>query len=90
MSINLILNKKQRKTKYETLTFKYFFPKLLNSFKHFDFFARKDSFKTQINLKMDENLETFLDKFPKFDIKYTAFFKKKKKKLGKMKRNKIK
>ena len=67
-----------------------FFPKLLNSFKHFDFFARKDSFKTQINLKMDENLKIFLDKFPKFDIKYTAFFKKKKKKLGKMKRNKIK
>ena len=86
----LLVKKTIPETKYETLTFKYFFPKLLNSFKHFDFFARKDSFKTQINLKMDENLKIFLDKFPKFDIKYTAFFKKKKKKLGKMKRNKIK
>ena len=75
---------------YETLTFKSFFPKLLNFFKHFDFFARKDSFKVQINLKMDKNLKIFLDKFAKFDIKYTAFFTKKKKKLGKIKINKIK
>ena len=77
-------------TKYETLTFKHFFSKLLNTFKHFDFFVKKDSFKTQINLNLNENLKKFLDKFPKFDIKYTAFFRKKKKNLGKIKRNKIK
>jgi len=77
-------------TKYETLTFKHFFPKLLNTFKHFYFFFRIDSFKTQVNLNLNENLKIFLDKFPKFDIKYTAFFRKKKKKLGKIDRNKIK
>ena len=59
----LLVKKTIPETKYETLTFKYFFPNLLNSFKHFDFFARKDSFKTQINLKMDENLKTV---FPTF------------------------
>jgi thiamine kinase-like enzyme len=41
-------------TKYETLTFKHFFPKLLNTFKHFDFFVKKDSFKTQINLNLNQ------------------------------------
>jgi hypothetical protein len=55
-------------TKYETLTFKYFFPKLLSTFKRFDFSLRKDSFKTQVNLDMKESLKTFLEKFPKFDI----------------------
>ena len=65
----ILVKKTLPKTKYETVTFKYFFPKLLNYFKHFDFIARKDSFKTQINPKMDENLKIFLDKFPKFDIK---------------------
>ena len=65
-------------TKYETLTFKHFFPKLLNTFKHFDFFVRKDSFKTQVNLNLNENLKNFLDKFSKFDIKYAAFLKEKK------------
>jgi hypothetical protein len=39
-------------TKYETLTFKHFFPKLLNTFKNFDFSLRKDSFKTQVNLNL--------------------------------------
>jgi hypothetical protein len=28
-------------TKYETLTFKHFFPKLLNTFKHFDFCQKR-------------------------------------------------
>ena len=31
-----------------------------------------------------ENLRIFMAKFPKFDIKYTAFFRKKKKKTGKI------
>jgi hypothetical protein len=88
-------------TKYETLTFKYFFPKkvfkylsffkspLLSTFKSFDFSLRKDSFKTQVNLDLKESLKTFLEKFPKFDIKYSAFFRKKKK-LIKSKRSKRK
>ena len=33
-------------TKYETLTFDHFFPKLLNTFQIFDFSLGKDSFKT--------------------------------------------
>jgi hypothetical protein len=76
-------------TKYETLNFKHFFPKLLRAFKSLDFSLRKDSFRTQINLELKENLKTFLEKFPKFDIKYSAFFRKKKK-LIKPKRNKNK
>ena len=40
--------------------------------------SRKDSFKTQVNLNLNENLKNFLDKFSKFDIKYTAFLKEKK------------
>jgi hypothetical protein len=75
-------------TKYETLTFKYFFPKLLSTFKRFDFSLRKDS-KTPVNLDLKKSLKTFLEKFPKFDIKYSAFFRKKKK-LIKTKRNKRK
>jgi hypothetical protein len=39
------------KTKYETLTFKHFFPKLLNTFKTFHFSLRRDSFKTQVKFK---------------------------------------
>ena len=76
-------------TKYETLTFKHFFPKLLRTFKSLDFSLRRDSFRTQINLELKDNLKTFLEKFPKFDIKYSAFFRKKKK-LIKPKRNKNK
>ena len=76
-------------TKYETLTFKHFFPKLLNTFKNFDFSLRKDSFKTQVNLNLKDCLKTFLEKFPKFDIKYSAFFRKKKKPV-KPKRNRKK
>ena len=64
-------------TKYETLTFKHFFPRLLSFYKHLDFSVRKDSFRLQINLNLNENLKIFLDKFPKFDIKYTAFYRKK-------------
>ena len=77
-------------TKYETLTFKHFFPKLLSFYKHLDFSVRKDSFRLQINLNLNENLKIFLDKFPKFDIKYTAFYRKKKKKMEKSNGKKIK
>jgi hypothetical protein len=77
-------------TKYETLTFKHFFPRLLSFYKHLDFSVRKDSFRLQINLNFNENLKIFLDKFPKFDIKYTAFYRKKKKKMEKSNGKKIK
>jgi hypothetical protein len=59
-------------TKFETLTFKHFFPRLLKTFKHFDFTPRKNSFKTQVNHFLRENIKIFLNKFPKFDIKYSA------------------
>jgi hypothetical protein len=69
-----LVKNKIPETKYETLTFKHFFPKLLSFYKHLDFSVRKDSFRLQINLNLNENLKIFLDKFPKFDIKYTAFY----------------
>ena len=67
-------------TKYETLTFKHFFPKLIKTFKVFDFSLRRDPFRLQINLNLNENLKTFLTSFPKFDIKFSAFHRKKMKK----------
>ncbi len=67
-------------TKYETLTFKHFFPKLLKTFNIFDFSLRRDPFRLQANLNLNENLKTFLTSFPKFDIKFSAFHRKKIKK----------
>ena len=64
--------------------------RLLSFYKHLDFSVRKDSFRLQINLNLNENLKIFLDKFPKFDIKYTAFYRKKKKKMEKSNGKKIK
>ena len=60
------------------------------SYKRLDFSVRKDSFRLQINLNLNENLKIFLDKFPKFDIKYTAFYRKKKKKMEKSNGKKLK
>ena len=85
-----MIKNKIPETKYNTLTFKHFFPKLLKSCKHLDFAASKESFSTQINLNLNEYLKIFMEKFLKFDIKYTAFFRKKKKKMRKSKRNKAK
>jgi hypothetical protein len=64
-------------TKYETLTFKHFFPKLLKTFSFLDFSLRRDPFRLQINLHLNENLKIFLTSFPKFDIKFSAFHRKK-------------
>jgi hypothetical protein len=83
-----ILKNKIPDSKYERLSFKYFFPRLLNTFKNFDFNLRSDSFRIQVNLNLKQGLKLFLEKFPKFNIKYSAFFRKKKK-LFKSKRNKI-
>ena len=77
-----IIKNKIPETKYETLTFKHFFPRLLNLFKHFDFSLRKDTFRIQITINLEESLKKFLVNFPKFDIKYSSFcfFKKRKNK----------
>ena len=72
-------------TKFETLTFKHFFPKLLKTFKIFDFSLRRESFRLQVNLNLNENLKIFLTHFPKFDIKYSTFYRKKMKKKIKIK-----
>ena len=49
------------KTKYETLTFRHFFPRLLRIFQYFDFALRKDSFKIQITTHLKEGLATFFE-----------------------------
>ncbi len=77
-------------TKFETLTFKHFFPRLLKTFKHFDFTLRKDSFKTQVSHFLRENVKIFLNKFPKFNIKFSAYYRKKKKNLSKAKKARAK
>ena len=41
-------------TKYETLTFKQFFPKLIKTFKIFDFSLRRDPVRLQVNLNLNE------------------------------------
>ena len=73
-------------TKFESLTFKHFFPRLLCTFKNLDFTLRKDAFKVQINLTRKEGITALLKKFPKFDIMYSAFYRKKKKYLDKKKK----
>ena len=82
-----VVKNKIPESKYERLTFKYFFPFLLKTFKNFDFNLRNDAFRIQVNINLKEGLKVFLEKFPKFDIKYSAFFRKKKKQ-SKIKRNK--
>jgi hypothetical protein len=72
-------------TKYETLTFKHFFPKLIRTLKFFDFSLRRDSFGLQVNLNLNENIKIFLGNFPIFDIKFSAFHRKKVKKQSQKK-----
>ena len=57
----LLVKNKVPETKHETLTFKYFFPKLLKALRHFDFSLRKESFKLQVNLKLNEDIEKILN-----------------------------
>jgi hypothetical protein len=61
-------------------TFGYFFPRLLMAFRHLDFSLRKDSFRTLLNANIKTDLKIFLDIFPKFDIQYCNYYKKKKRK----------
>ena len=67
-------------TIYETFTFKHLFPKLLKTYKNFDFSLRREPFGLQVNINLTENLKIFLTSFPKFDIKFSAFHRKKMKK----------
>ena len=66
-------------SKFETFTFKHFFPRLLNTFNHLDLTQRSYSLRLQVNLNLIENLNTFLIKFPKFEVKYSVQFHKQKK-----------
>ena len=65
-------------TKFELLTFKYFFTKLLNTFDKFNFSVRTEAFKLQIILDFKNNLKHFLNNFPKFNVQYSSFCYKKK------------
>ena len=70
-------------TKYDHLTFKFFFQKLLGTFKNFNFNIKIDAFKTQVDLEIKKYLKAFLKDFPKFNIPYSFFFKTKAKKRAK-------
>jgi hypothetical protein len=65
------------KIKFLTLTFAHLFPRLLLAFQHIDFPLRKDSLQTHLNANINTNLKIFLDFFPKFDVKYCHFYKRK-------------
>ena len=67
-------------TKYDHLTFKFFFQKLLGTFKNFNFNIKIDAFKTQVDIEIKKYLKAFLKDFPKFNIPYSFFFKTKAKK----------
>ena len=60
-------------TKFELLTFKNFFQRLLGIFRNFKYTLNKDAFKSQINLELGNNLKTFLENFHKFDVEYSNF-----------------
>ncbi len=62
------------------------FPQTVTNFQNFGFFIKKEFTKfrftcnikiLQVNLNLNENRKTFLTSFPKFDIKYSAFHRKK-------------
>ena len=65
-------------TKFELLTFNYFFSKLLKTFNKFNYSVRTETFKLQITLDFKNNLKTFLIYFPKFNVQYSTFCYKKK------------
>ena len=65
-------------TKFELLTFKYFFSKLLKIFNKFNYSVRTETFKLQITLDFKNNLKNFLINFPKFNVQYSTFCYKKK------------
>ncbi len=74
-------------TKYDHLTFKCFFQKLLGNFKNFNFNIKIDAFKTQVDIEIKKYLKAFLKDFPKFNIPYSFFFKTKAKQKASKKAN---
>ena len=60
-------------TKFEWLTFKSFFQRLLGIFRNYKYTLNKDAFKSQINLEIGKNLKIFLKNFHEFDVKYSNF-----------------
>ncbi len=52
----------------------------------FRFSLRRDHFRLEVNLNLNENLKIFLHNFPKFDIKFSAFYRKKMKKPSQKKK----
>ena len=59
------------KTKVSTLTFGYFFPKLLSALKHLDFSLSKISFQDNLGANLNPDLKIFLNTFTRFDVKYS-------------------
>ena len=53
---------------------------MIKNFKAFALSLRRDPFRLQVNLNLDDNLKIFLENFPKFDYKYSAFVIRKKEK----------
>ena len=68
-------------TKFDHLTFRYFFPKLISKIliklPNFDFAAKPEPFKVQINLLSNVILKIFLENFCNFRVTYCTFYKKK-------------
>jgi hypothetical protein len=62
------------------LTFKFFFQKLLGTFKNFNFNIKKNAFKSRVDLEIKIYQKVFSKDFPKFNIPYSFFFKTKAKK----------
>ena len=77
------------KTKFSTLTFGYFFPRLLSAFKHLDFSLSKISFQDNLGANLNPDLKIFLNTFTRFDVKYSTRCTKRKRNCKKKVNNKI-
>jgi hypothetical protein len=77
------------KTKFITLIFGYFFPRLLSAFKHLDFSLSKISFQDNLGANLNPDLKIFLNTFTRFDVKYSTRCTKRKRNCKKKVNNKI-
>ena len=77
------------KTKFSNLTFSHFFPRLLIIVKHIDLSFNKVSFQDNLGAYLESVLKIFIDKFPRFDVKYSNRCTKKKRLNCKNKPTKI-
>ncbi len=48
-------------------------------FNNFNFTRNRDPFRLQVNTNLNESIKIFLKTFPRFDIKYAAYHRRKKK-----------